>query len=170
MTYGLACSPFLAIRTLLKLAEDYGKTYPIAAEAVRSEMYSDNVLTGAHSLDEALTKQTELIHLFNQGHLNLRKWTSNNAEVLSSLSSNMLANDSISLFTSEPSVPILGIDWHPNTDYFSFHIEDAPIDSAFTKRSVLSRIARIFDPMGWLAPIVITAKIIMQSLWILKVS
>ena len=55
-TYGLACSPFLAIRTLLKLAEDYGKTYPIAAEAVRSEMYSDNVLSGAHFFEEALQK------------------------------------------------------------------------------------------------------------------
>ena len=40
----------------------------------------------------------------------------------------------------------------------------------FTKRSVLSRIARIFDPVGWLASIIITAKIITQSLWILKVS
>ena len=170
MTYGLACSPFLAIRTLLKLAEDYGKTYPIAAEAVRSEMYSDNVLSGAHSFEEALQKQEELIQLFKQGHLNLRKWTSNNAEVLSYLPSNMLAADSISLFASETSVPILGIDWQPNTDYFSFHIEDAPFDLTFTKRSVLSRIARIFDPMGWLAPVVITAKIIMQSLWILKVS
>ena len=39
----------------------------------------------------------------------------------------------------------------------------------FTKRSVLSRIARIFDPMGWLVPVVIIAKIIMQSLWIFKV-
>ena len=29
----------------------------------------------------------------------------------------MLAADSISLFASETSVPILGIDWQPNTDY-----------------------------------------------------
>ena len=79
VTYGLACSPFLAIRTLLKLAEDYGKTYLIAAEAVRSEIYSDNLLSGANSLEEALLKQDELIQLFKQGHLNLRKWTSNNA-------------------------------------------------------------------------------------------
>ena len=114
-------------------------------------MYSYNVLSGEHSL-EALQKQ---------GHLNLRKWTSNNAEVLSSLPSNMLAADSIALFTSETSVPILGIDWQLNTDYFSFYIEDTPFDLPFTKRSVLSRIARIFDPMAWLAPIVITAKIIM---------
>ena len=170
MTYGLACSHFLAIRTLLKLAEDYGKTYPIAAEAVRSEMYSDNVLSGAHSFVEALQKQDELIQLFKQGHLNLRKWTSNNAEVLSYLPSNILAADSITLFASETSVPILGLDWQPNTDYFSFYIEDAPLDLTFTKRSVLSRIVRIFDPTGWLAPVVITAKIIMQSLWILKVS
>ena len=141
VTYGFACSPFLAIRTLLKLVEDYGKTYPIAAEAVRSEMYSDNALSGAHSLEEALLKQDELIQLFKKSHLNLRKRTSNNTEVLSYLPSNMLAADSITLFASETSVPILGIDWQPNTDYFSF-------------------------PMGWLAPVVITAKIIMQSLWI----
>ena len=98
VTYGLACSPFLAMRTLLKLAEDYGKTNPIAAEAVRSEMYSDNVLSGAHSLEEALQKQVELIHLFKQGHLNLRKWTSKNGEVLSYLPSNILSADTISLF------------------------------------------------------------------------
>ena len=132
-------------------------------------MYSDNVLSGAHSFEQALQKQDELIQLF-LGHLNLRKWTSNNSEVLSYLPSNMLAADSITLFASETSVPILAIDWQPNTDYFSFHIEDDPSNLPFTKRSVLSRIAGIFDPMGWLAPTVITAKIMMQSLWILKVS
>ena len=131
-------------------------------------MYSDNVLSGAHSFEEALQKQDELIQLFKQGHLNLRKWTSNNAKVLSYLPSNILAADSITLFASETSVQILCIDWQPNTDYFSFHIEDAPFGLTFTKRSVLSRIARIFDLIG--APVVITAKISMQSLWILKVS
>ena len=168
VTYGLACSPFLAIRALLKLADHYGKIYAIAAEAVCSEMYSDNVLSGAHSLEEALLKQNEFIQVFKQGHVNLRKWTSNNAEVLSYPPSNMLAADSIILFASETSVPILGIDWQPNTDYFSFHIEDTPFELPFTKRSFRSRIARIFDTMGWLAPVVITAKIIIQSLWILR--
>ena len=69
VTYGLACSPFLAIRTLLKLAEDYGNTYPIAAEAVRSEMYSDNLLSGAHSFDEALKKQKELFNSLSKNIL-----------------------------------------------------------------------------------------------------
>ena len=126
-------------------------------------MYSDNLLSGAHSVEEAFQKQDELIQLIKQGHLNLRKWTSNNAEVFSCLLSNMLAADSIALFVSEKSVPILVIDWQPCTDYFSFLIEDAPFELLFTKHFVLSRIARIFNPIGWLAPIVITAKIIMQT-------
>ena len=126
------------------------------------------MLSGAHSLEEALLKQDELIQLFKKGHLNLRKWTSNNAEVLSSLPSNMLAEDSIALFASETFVPILCIDWQPNTDYFSCLIENAPFGLPFIKRSVLSRIARIFDLMGWLSSVVITAEIIMQSLWLLK--
>ena len=63
-----------------------------------------------NSLEEALLKQDELMQLFKQGHLNLRKWTSNNAEVLSCIPSNMLAADTISLFASETPVPILGID------------------------------------------------------------
>ena len=84
------------------------------------------MLSGAHSFEEALQKQEELIQLFKQGHLNLRKWTSNNTEVLSYLPSNTLAADTISLYASETSVPILGTDWQPNTDYFSFHIENTP--------------------------------------------
>ena len=36
-----------------------------------------------------------------------------------------------------------------------------------SKRTVLSRFAKVFDPLGWLAPIVAKAKICMQSMWLL---
>ncbi|XP_041451907.1 uncharacterized protein LOC121405322 [Drosophila obscura] len=35
-----------------------------------------------------------------------------------------------------------------------------------TKRNVLSQIAQLFDPAGWLAPFVIQAKIFMQEIWL----
>ncbi|XP_062123020.1 uncharacterized protein LOC133836507 [Drosophila sulfurigaster albostrigata] len=35
----------------------------------------------------------------------------------------------------------------------------------FSKREVLSQIAKLFDPAGWLAPVVIWAKIFMQEIW-----
>lgn len=38
-----------------------------------------------------------------------------------------------------------------------------------TKRNILSRIALIFDPLGFLGPIVVVGKLIMQELWLLRI-
>ena len=35
----------------------------------------------------------------------------------------------------------------------------------FTKREVLSIIAKLFDPAGWLGPIIVLAKMLMQEIW-----
>ncbi|XP_075162759.1 uncharacterized protein LOC142235390 [Haematobia irritans] len=35
-----------------------------------------------------------------------------------------------------------------------------------TKRKVLSTVAQLFDPAGWIAPVVIRSKILMQQLWL----
>ena len=38
-----------------------------------------------------------------------------------------------------------------------------------TKRLVLTVIARLFDPLGLLGPVITKAKIFMQQLWLLKI-
>ena len=133
-------------------------------------MYSDNVLTGAHSTSEAVMKVTELVTLFQRANMNLRKWSSSDPKALSSLSKDMLVTDEVNLFASDSSIPLLGISWHPKGDFFKFHVENVVVEKTSTKRSVLSRIARTFDPLGWISPVVVQAKIILQSLWLLKIS
>ncbi|GFW76139.1 integrase catalytic domain-containing protein [Trichonephila clavipes] len=61
----------------------------------------------------------------------------------------------------------LGIIWNPKLDCFLFRIEQQR-PTSFTKRIVLSTIARIFDPLGLLGPIITWAKIFMQRLWLLE--
>ncbi|XP_011694052.1 PREDICTED: uncharacterized protein LOC105453628 [Wasmannia auropunctata] len=54
------------------------------------------------------------------------------------------------------------------SDTFQFSISLTK-QRKITKRNIFSSIAHIFDPLGILGPIVITAKIFMQRLWQLKV-
>lgn len=62
---------------------------------------------------------------------------------------------------------MLGLTWIPQEDSFRFQIEPLPVGMN-TKRSILSFIAKFFDPLGWASPVVITAKILIQELWIRK--
>ena len=60
---------------------------------------------------------------------------------------------------------MLGLRWNPVEDAFSLSVRLTPTDPP-TKRSVLSQTARLFDPLGWLAPILVRAKVLIQSTWL----
>ena len=84
---------------------------------------------------------------------------SNNVKVLQGLPSESLAASPKFFMDSDIGIAILGLSWHSLEDFF---FDDV---SKLTKRIVLSRTAKLFDLLGWLAPFVIRAKILMQSLW-----
>ena len=82
VTYGLACAPYLAIRTLRQLALDKHSCYPRAAAVLQRDVYMDDVVTGADSIPEASELQAELRHLCKAGGFNLRKWASNQPSLM----------------------------------------------------------------------------------------
>ena len=99
VTNGLGPSSFLTIRSLTLLANDYKTELSLASAIVRDEMYSDNVLTGAHSRDEAVAKIEDLRALFQNGRMNLRKWSSNDTSSLSTLTPDLLVTDEVKLLS-----------------------------------------------------------------------
>ncbi|XP_020717202.1 uncharacterized protein LOC110118833 [Ceratitis capitata] len=52
---------------------------------------------------------------------------------------------------------------------FHFNVQEMHVKPGYTKREVLSCVAKLFDPTGWLGPIVIEAKILMQDIWLTKI-
>ncbi|XP_018407674.1 PREDICTED: uncharacterized protein LOC108783572 [Cyphomyrmex costatus] len=82
VTYGLACTPYLAIRVLRQLADDDGKEFPLAAEALRRDTYVDDILSGAASLTEARTLTDQLVKLCMAGGFPLRKWSANHPTLI----------------------------------------------------------------------------------------
>jgi len=58
----------------------------------------------------------------------------------------------------------LGVRWKATSDEFFFVPPVLATEISHTKRQVLSQIAKLFDPAGWLAPFLVCAKIFMQEI------
>ena len=56
----------------------------------------------------------------------------------------------------------LGVEWSTEDDSFRFHVTLKP--QTFTRRAILSIVASVYDPIGFLAPFIFTAKYILQEL------
>ena len=65
----------------------------------------------------------------------------------------------------EGPVSELGIVWDPVTDCFSFTSQRQGNCQDPTKRRLLAVIAGIFNPAGWLSPIIVVTKFLLQDLW-----
>lgn len=165
VTYGLTCAPFLALRSLQQLIQDKGHRFPKAVASLTRGRYVDDIYGGADDITEA--KQiVQVKQLCSAGGFPLQKWKSNHCEILPL---NSRANDEIlQPVELQPMLSkILGLVWKPETDIYQFFIKP-PTISQFTKRNVLSDIAKLYDPLGLIAPVLIQAKIILQEIWLAK--
>ncbi|XP_037818450.1 uncharacterized protein LOC119608194 [Lucilia sericata] len=165
VTFGVNCAPYLAIRTLLELARLCEATNPVASEILRNHMYVDDVLAGAHTISSALKARDELTMVLQSAGFSLRKWTANNDYLLKDLSPDHLLGTEFLKLSDSSTTKTLGLRWNAGRDVFYFRLKNPPNRNSTTKRSVLSEIAKLFDPAGWLAPKIIVAKIIMQQIW-----
>ena len=69
---------------------------------------------------------------------------------------------------SGETVSILGLSWYPGPDILTFQASSPPVTGTVSKRVILSHIAKLFDPLEFLAPVLIKAKILLQDLWLHK--
>ncbi|XP_075157510.1 uncharacterized protein LOC142230767 [Haematobia irritans] len=168
VTFGVNCAPFLAIRSLLQLASEVQKDLPLATQILRKMMYVDDVLAGAHDLSLALEARDQLVCALSSAGFSLRKWTANDERILKDLPAEHLLIENFLEIDGESRTKTLGIRWNAREDIFYFSVK--PIDKRgdFTKREVLSVISALFDPAGWLGPIIIVAKMLMQQIWMDK--
>ncbi|XP_041450820.1 uncharacterized protein LOC121404732 [Drosophila obscura] len=142
VTFGVNCAPYLALRVIKQLAQEVRPQLPMASDILESYMYVDDVLAGAPlSRRQSPPFQSYAKHSTPRG-----------------FHSEKLEESSIA--------KTLGIRWQASADEFFFAPPEVLQRESCTKRKVLSQIAQLFDPAGWLAPFVIQAKIFMQEIWL----
>ena len=96
----------------------------------------------------------------------LRKWSSNEPVVIEDVPK----EDRLPTLELDkdilPKTKTLGVMWEAERDVFTFQVQQPLIDNkAPTKRNVLSAIASLFDPLQFLAPFTVRAKVLMQEIW-----
>lgn len=161
--YGTASSAFQANRVIKQLAHDEGADFPLAAEVLERDIYVDDVASGAGSVEDALELKRQLISLLGRGRFTIHKWNSNHLDVVQDPEDPQQRRTVELSPHSDPCVTtILGMVWDPVQDCFTYSVR--PIPLTVTKRSISSTIARLYDPLGFLVPVILRAKLFLQLL------
>ncbi|XP_044594831.1 uncharacterized protein LOC123272197 [Cotesia glomerata] len=167
VTFGVSAAPFLATRTVNQLADDERHNFPNASIVLKRDLYVDNLLTGTNSLPEILQLRDEIIQLVRKGGFELRQWASNHKHALDTFDQRTLDLDCA--INDDPISKTLGIVWNSLTDEFIYTVNSLGSLKKMTRRTILSDIAKIFDPLGILGPVVLAAKAMVQACWKAKV-
>lgn len=165
LLFGNTASPFCSQYVLQTHAKTQALDFPKAAVTVNDSMYVDDVLDSCETTESAQQLRRQLSELLAQAGIKLRKWSSNEPVVIEDipledrLSTLEISKDKL------PKTKTLGVIWEVGKDVFTFQVEPPDVSKAPIKRNVLSAIASLFDPLQFLAPFTVRAKIIMQEVW-----
>ena len=135
-------------------------------EFVNYNFYVDDALTSLPSASQAidLLKRTQTV-LKTNGNLNLHKVASNNAEVMSAFPKDDLSKEIKPLNLEKDLLPVhqsLGLSWDLANDSFVFDVNFP--EKPNTRRGYLSMLHSIYDPLGFIGPLVIHGKIIHREI------
>lgn len=164
VTFGTASAPYLAVKTIMQLAEDEGKDHPEAAKTIKEDFYVDDCLSGGYTDKEALELAKRIKDILKRGGFILQKWASNSKYFLDNIESE---EETLKINKQKESViKILGLYWNLESDSFQYQFKLPHLSEIITKRNILADIQRLFDPLGWLGAAIIQAKILIQKLWV----
>lgn len=164
--FGAISSPSCSNYALRKLAEDYKDCFPNRVlNTILHNFYVDDCLTSVHTEEEALHMVKDLTAVCSKGGFQLSKWMSNSRKVLASIPEEHLSKSTKDLNLDKDNLPVeraLGLHWCVESDAFMFKI--AVSERPYTRRGILSVVSSIYDPLGFLSPLILPSKLLLQEL------
>ena len=165
VVFGVNLSPFQAQFVLQHHSKRFMDKFPMAAKTILKSTYMDVSMNSFLDEGAGLELHRQLSHPLSSDGMHARKWLSNCAGVLKKIP---IKDRKAEVDLDRDYLPCsktLGVWWLADQDVSTFK-ENAPRDEMrYTKRNFLSMIATLFDPIGFLAPFTIRAKILLQDMW-----
>ena len=151
----------------------YEKIDPEFARKVKNHFYIDDLNTGVYSTEEGFDFYKKMKVRFLEANFNVRKWRTKDEEDQCKLINLYEKNEGVNSGVEMNNVnsinndKVLGLYWNHKKDIISLKINEVfkeAINIIPTKRNILSVIASVYDPVGYLQPIVIKLKILFQKI------
>ena len=159
--FGNSPSPAIATYGLRKAVENSEAS---VVQFVNRDFYVDDGLTSCPTSDEAVDLLKYTQKSLSESGIHLHKISSNVQEVMKCFPKEDLALNLNQIdfdLESLPSQRSVGLEWDLNQDCFMF--SNQVHNKSVTKRGILSTINSVFDPMGFLAPVIISGRLILRD-------
>ena len=165
MPFGLVCSPSVCFYLIQRTASDNEMDFPGLLLVIKRAFYADNYLDSFDDYQEAIDRCGQMRAMLKRGGFNLSQLVASDRHILAAFPDQIRSNPYIDLDFDQLQLDrALGQNWNCETDCFelraSIKVESI---AATTRRQLLSVVASIFDPLGFLAPVTLTGKLILQA-------
>ena len=132
---------------------------------IQQNFYVDDGLAAVNTPEEAINLLSNARSILEEFHIRLHKIASNSPTVLKAFPpSELQLVGEIKIDYSLCNA--LGVTWDLSDDNFIFHV-DIP-ERPFTKRGVVSVNGTVFDPLGFVSPILLEGKLIQREVLLVK--
>ena len=157
LPFGLTSSPFILNVVIDHHIKKYMSKFPEVVAAINSNLYVDDLVHSVNSKAEAIKFHNVSSEIFKDASMELRKWQCSDSDIDNLWSDGLGENK------------VLGVIWHKNDDTIKISFPLFNFSNDITKRSLLSTLASIYDPMGLLLPSTIQLKFFISELWTRKI-
>ena len=164
---GLNQSLFLLGGTLEQHLSSQEKKFPTEVAEIKDGLYVEDLLTGGCVVEEVQHLKETAIEIFDQAQFKLHKWHSNMEELKASDPASGTSDTDQSYAKQQLGVrsqetKLLGVPWNKTTKKIGVTFPRTST-KVVTKRTVLSEIASIYDPLGLVSPVSVFGKMIYRD-------
>ena len=138
---------------------------------IEKSLYVDDLIGGAVSTPKALGLKTTAKEIFGDAGFQLHKWHSN-AKAIEAENTTKIEEDQTyakqQLGVKTGETKIFGLPWDKNRDSIQITVRNEAAEN--TKRGILGKLAKIYDPLGLVSPLTLTGKTLYREACDLKLA
>ena len=142
--FGAEASPFLLGATLQHHYNQQEDEMTTTLEALRTNTYVDNLMKTGYDEEEFETFKHEATSILENGKFPVHKWESN----IPTVESDSMPNPG----------KILSLTWNKQEDTLEIQIPKRREEEPVTKKSILSLLGSVYEPLGIISPTMVEGK------------